>query len=63
MTRAEIEEKLRKLAPVDHKRADLGWLFYLSIEGEDELGIKEGASRPVSLVRRIFPYLLQGRYG
>jgi len=30
----EVEEKLRKLAPVD-KRADLSWLFYLSGEGRE----------------------------
>ncbi len=35
MASPESEEKLRKLAPVGPKRADLGWLFYLSGEGKE----------------------------
>lgn len=35
MTSRETEEKLRKLASVNRKQANLGWLFYLSGEGEE----------------------------
>lgn len=35
MTSRETEEKLRKLASLDSKKADSGWLFYLSGEGEE----------------------------
>ena len=31
----DTEEKLRKLAPVDPRNADLSWLFYLSGELEE----------------------------
>ena len=31
----DTEEKLRKLAPIDAKKADLSWLFFLSGEGEE----------------------------
>ena len=40
MTR-EIEEKLRKLAPLGRKKADLGWLFYLSGETEERQSADE----------------------
>jgi len=30
-----VEEKFRKLAPIDRKRSDLAWLFYLSGELEE----------------------------
>lgn len=36
----DVEEKLRKLAPVD-KRADLSWLFYLSGEGKERQAADE----------------------
>lgn len=35
MTDRETEEKLRKLASVGKRNADMGWLFYLSGEGEE----------------------------
>lgn len=35
MTSPETEEKLRKLAPLGHKPADLSWLLYLSGEGKE----------------------------
>lgn len=35
MVHRELEEKLRKLAPLGDETADLGWLFYLSGEGEE----------------------------
>lgn len=35
MTNPETEEKLRKLVPVDSKKADLSWLLYLSGEGKE----------------------------
>ena len=35
MASQETEEKLRKLAAVGTKRADLGWLFFLSGEGKE----------------------------
>jgi len=41
MTSIETEEKLRKLAPIDAKKADLSWLFYLSGEGEERQGADE----------------------
>lgn len=31
----DIEEKLRKLASIDTRKADLSWLFYLSGELEE----------------------------
>ena len=34
-------EKLRKLAPVGRRKADLGWLFYLSGEGEERQSADE----------------------
>jgi len=41
MTSPEIEEKLRKLAPLGSKKADLGWLFYLSGEGKERQSADE----------------------
>lgn len=35
MTNKETEEKLRKLAALEPKKADLSWLFYLSGENEE----------------------------
>ena len=37
----EIEEKLRKLAPLGTRKADLGWLFYLSGEAEERQSADE----------------------
>ena len=31
----DTEEKLRKLAPLGKRKADLAWSFYLSGEGEE----------------------------
>jgi len=35
MTNRDVEEKLRKLAAIDGKDADLDWLFYISGEGKE----------------------------
>lgn len=35
MSSRDTEEKLRKLAPLGKKKADLAWLFYLSGEGQE----------------------------
>lgn len=35
MTSRETEEKLRKLASIDPKLAETGWMFYLGAEGSD----------------------------
>ncbi len=35
MTNPETEEKIRKLVPIDPKKADASWLFYLSGEGDE----------------------------
>lgn len=37
----ETEEKLRKLAPIGTKKADLSWLFYLSGEGKERQSADE----------------------
>jgi hypothetical protein len=41
MARRETEEKLRKLAPLGRRRAELGWLFYLSGQGEERRSADE----------------------
>jgi len=41
MTHREVEEKLRKLAPLGQARADLSWLFYLSGEGKERQAADE----------------------
>ena len=41
MTNPETEEKLRKFAAVDRKKADLSWLFYLSGEGQERQSADE----------------------
>ncbi len=41
MANREIEEKLRKLAPVGRQRADLAWLLYLSGETEERRATDE----------------------
>lgn len=41
MPSREAEEKLRKLAPVEERKADLSWLFYLSSEGEERQAADE----------------------
>jgi len=35
MTNLNTEEKLRKLAPLGDRKADLAWLYYLSGEGNE----------------------------
>jgi hypothetical protein len=41
MLTRETEEKLRKLAPVGRRNADLNWLFYLSGEGKERQSADE----------------------
>ncbi|MDA2934221.1 hypothetical protein MYX82_07745, partial [Acidobacteria bacterium AH-259-D05] len=41
MTDPQVEEKLRKLAPLSRKKANLGWLFYLSGETQERQAADE----------------------